>query len=257
MATKICSKCKVEKQYSEFGKQTDARDGLKSACKVCRRKDQSAYYWANRERILEKNRSPLPETNWYKEDKLIILSRNTGEYYTVLFDKEDYDKIKDYRWYIHHGRNTKYVVTWERNNRSHRSMLSMHRVILDIVDKEKDKHVDHKNNDGLDNRKQNLRICTAAQNSWNVSIDRFKTKNSTSIYKGVRKFKPVKKRKKNGEEYIYHYPRPWNARIKAGPHRVDIGLFETEEEAARAYDAKALELHGEYAYLNFPVEKNT
>ncbi len=96
------------------------------------------------------------------------------------------------------------------------------------------KFVDHINHNGLDNRRANLRIVTHKQNGWN----RRKTaRKSTSRYKGV----CWSKRE-----------RMWHVQIKKNGKQITIGYFLDEKAAARAYDAKADELFGQYAALNFP-----
>lgn len=94
--------------------------------------------------------------------------------------------------------------------------------------------VDHINRDRLDNRRENLRICTAIQNSYNKS----KPKNSTRKYKGV-----VKHKKKNPS---------YAASITKDGIKHEIKNINTEEEAAKMYDIMAEELFGEYAAKNFP-----
>jgi len=96
---------------------------------------------------------------------------------------------------------------------------------------------DHINHNGLDNRKSNLRVCTDAENGRNKQ----RQKGGTSIYKGVCWHKAKKK---------------WVAQIKFEGKNMHIGYFtdDKEKEAARAVDAKAKVLHGEYALLNFPDE---
>jgi len=95
------------------------------------------------------------------------------------------------------------------------------------------KLVDHKNGNGLDNQKNNLRNCTNQQNHMN----RRPKKNCTSKFKGVCRFKKDLK---------------WTAVIKFNRKQIYIGIFGNEEDAAKAYDKKAKELFGEFAYLNFP-----
>lgn len=90
---------------------------------------------------------------------------------------------------------------------------------------------DHRNGDGLDNRRENLRIATQAQNLMNRGCP----SNNTSGFKGV-----TRKRDK------------WAAECRAGGAKKRIAGFATAEQAARAYDAMAIEMHGEFAWLNFP-----
>jgi hypothetical protein len=93
------------------------------------------------------------------------------------------------------------------------------------------KWIDHKNHNGLDNRKTNLRKITHQQNMMN----RRPSKNSTSKYKGVSLFKRDKK---------------WIAHICFNRILRYIGIFATEIEAAKAYNIFAKKYFGEYAYLN-------
>jgi hypothetical protein len=102
-------------------------------------------------------------------------------------------------------------------------------------------HIDHINGDGLDNRDENLRPCTVSQNIANSRGDKIGKK--WSKYKGV-VFRPEVKGDKGGKQ--------WKVRIGFQNTVVHIGSFSTEEEAARAYDRKAVELFGEFAHVNFP-----
>ena len=107
----------------------------------------------------------------------------------------------------------------------------MHRVILSL--EQGDSAVDHKNGDGLDNRKTNLRLATPSQNNMN----KLGRRGSTSKYKGVSLCGGGSKK--------------WRARIKHD----SLGRFENEVEAALAYDEKAQQIFGEFAKLNFGKEK--
>lgn len=98
--------------------------------------------------------------------------------------------------------------------------------------------VDHINGNGLDNRQANLRGANASQNAANAR----RRRDSTSGFKGVHR----------------HRSRglPWRAQIATGGKKYHLGLFESPEAAARAYDTKARELFGEFAHLNFPLEQS-
>lgn len=109
-----------------------------------------------------------------------------------------------------------------------RGTIFMHRVILNTP---LGYETDHSNGDGLDNRKENLRIATASQNKWN----RNKYKNNTSGYKGV------SWEKDRGR---------WRAYIILKTERIHLGYFNDKHEAARAYNAAAIKYHGEFACLN-------
>jgi hypothetical protein len=95
----------------------------------------------------------------------------------------------------------------------------------------KDKHVDHINGDRLDNRKQNLRLCTQTENNQNSRC----LKPKTSAYKGVCWSKSKKK---------------WIAQICANGKSIFIGHYNKEQDAAYSYNLKAEELHGDFARLN-------
>ena len=123
------------------------------------------------------------------------------------------------------------------NGRSRTELL--HRVILARVlgrELKRSEHVDHIDGDPLNNHRTNLRLATRAENARN----RGKNTNNSSGYKGVRLRKGTQR---------------WQARIKAGGKERHLGYFDTREEAARAYDAAARELHGAFARLNFPDER--
>ena len=94
--------------------------------------------------------------------------------------------------------------------------------------------VDHKNNDGLDCRRENLRTATRAQNCRN----RPKHRNNTSGYKGV-----------------FKSGRSWRAMIRVDGKLVCLGSFDTTIEAARVYDSEAVKRHGDFASLNGVLSK--
>ena len=94
-------------------------------------------------------------------------------------------------------------------------------------------HVDHIDRDTLNNRIENLRVASAGQNALNAPV----RKNNRSGFRGVSLHKPSGK---------------FQAFLSADGKRRWLGHFNTPEEAARAYDKAAKELHGEFASLNFP-----
>lgn len=105
----------------------------------------------------------------------------------------------------------------------------MHRAILNVP---KGYKTDHRNHNGLDNRKQNLRIATNSENQQNQKI----RKNGTSQYKGV---------SWNSKHKL------WYAQIKLNNKVKWLGDYKNEIEAAKAYDEAAKELFGEFALTNF------
>ena len=161
--------------------------------------------------------------------------------HTIIIDSEDWDKVKEHRWCIL-GMRCPYTVTsmphpdggWFINptdgrRRTRRTPLKLHHFIMGKP--QKGLVVDHINHNGLDNRKDNLRFVTKAQNGQNSRSHR----DSASAYKGVSWFTRANK---------------WGARIKDKNKRIFLGYFTCEHDAALAYNKKAKELFGEYALLN-------
>ena len=109
------------------------------------------------------------------------------------------------------------------------ALVLMHRVIMKA---QHGQEVDHHSRDGLDNRKDNLRLATRSQNNGNSAKTR-----------GMSKFKGV---------YWDESREKWHAQICLKSVVRGLGRFKTEKEAAQAYDAAAREQWGEYARLNSP-----
>jgi hypothetical protein len=148
----------------------------------------------------------------------------------ALVDDEDYAWLNQWKWYAKRCKNLFYATrTIHPKGGKHYNLL-MHRVVLETPNGVDVDHVDH---NGLNNQKFNLRHCTRAENSRNAS----KAKNRTSPFKGVYL----------GNGLI-------RASIRVDLKLINIGCFNTHEEAARAYDKKAIEYFGEFAQLNFPKE---
>jgi len=184
--------------------------------------------------------------------KELVIESKHGTF-IVLYDKEDEDLIKAHTWHISQGSksnkdrysvktNIPYLDSETKCKRYQRRYLS--RLIMDPP---KGMLVDHINGDTMDNRRSNLRICSKGENGRNRKIA---SKNNTSGFKGV-------SYRKKGPDMINEWSRPWQAYINYNKKRHHLGMFATAEEAARAYDSKAIKLHGEFARLNFPSEKNT
>lgn len=145
--------------------------------------------------------------------------------YVAIVDDDDYDELSKHRWFAHIIDKSVYVCSYKQGY--------MHRLIMKNP---KGFEVDHINNNPLDNRKENLRICTRRQNSYNRS------NKVSGRYKGV---------------YSVSGSNKFFSLIKIYQTSINLGTFETQEEAAHAYDKKAIELFGEYACLNFPDNRVT
>lgn len=146
----------------------------------------------------------------------------------ALVDDDDYERVSKHGWCLHEGggnRQRRYAsANIKRDGVWKRTLL--HRFVMGA---EPHQRIDHCNNDGLDCRKENLRFATRGQNQHNSEKRRGR-------FKGVHWHASAGK---------------WTAQIMANRVYHYLGLFTDEEEAARAYDAKAKELHGEYARVNF------
>lgn len=145
----------------------------------------------------------------------------------ALVDDDDFDHLNQFTWNAQKIHNNWYACrsVWTPKRKG----ISMHRQLMNIWDGKV--LVDHVNKNGLDNRKSNLRLCTASQNCSNKRS----YTGSSSRFLGVTY---VKKRKK------------WRAAIHKGEVKKFLGEYMIEEDAALAYNNAAKIFHGEFANLN-------
>ncbi|MGA2322269.1 MAG: AP2 domain-containing protein [Sedimentisphaerales bacterium] len=149
-----------------------------------------------------------------------------GEGEFAILDPQDYYRLCNFKWFLK-GR---YALRSFKIAPDKTKMISIHREIMNAPD---GLLVDHKNGDGLDNRRSNLRLATHSQNQCNKP--KIKTK-VTSQYVGVH----FDKRRSQ-----------WAANIRNNGKTIWLGRFDTEIDAAKAYDQAAKKHHGEFARLNF------
>jgi hypothetical protein len=146
--------------------------------------------------------------------------------FVALVDIEDLPLVSKYKWHAQKGGSTYYAITRLPRRCGKQPALLMHRLLCVASCQ-----VDHKNGNGLDNRRCNLR---AAQRSQNLA-NQLRRKDSSSGYKGV----------------SLHCGR-WRARISVNNVRKSVGHFGSPSEAAAAYDSAARTHFGAFAALNFP-----
>ncbi len=146
----------------------------------------------------------------------------------ALVDEEAFERVSQYSWSGVRGRSCWYARAWLRRPDG-RTKLALHRFIMGVDDSST--LVDHRNGDGLDCRKENLRVVTESQNRMNT-----RKKRGGSTYKGVALLP-------NGK---------FRAVVRAFNKIYYLGRFDTPEEAARAYDAEARRMHGQHGRYNFP-----
>lgn len=152
--------------------------------------------------------------------KEIILTKGK----VTLVDDDDYEWLMDYNWHFGAG-----YACISRVIDGKKIKFFMHRMIMDNPD---GFQVDHINNNTLDNRKNNLRVCSMLQNCYNR-----RGRHGTSEYKGVHRIE-----RKKGTR--------WVASIQYEKKKINLGSYDTEIEAAVAYNQAAKRFHGEFALIN-------
>ncbi len=163
----------------------------------------------------------------------IPVGTNAKDGYALVDEK--FVSVNERKWHLtnkRRGKTHSYVSTNERQGNGKIKEVKLHHLI--IGKPPEGKVVDHINGDKRDNRLSNLRFVTKQQNSMNHSV----YSNNSSGYIGA---------------YLHKPSGGWMSKIGHNGKLVHIGTYRTAEEAARARDEKAKELHGEFAVLNFPV----
>lgn len=144
----------------------------------------------------------------------------------AIIDDEDWPIVKEYKWHTNKIADIYYAASTIRKESGKQTVLFMHRLLMG----EPKMLIDHKNGDGLDNRKENLRVASCKQNAMNQ-----KSNGGASKYKGVT---------------FHKRDKYWQASIVIDGSLKYLGSFKNEEEAAKAYNKAAVEHFGEFARLN-------
>ena len=152
--------------------------------------------------------------------EIILCDKKHKEIARAIIDTKDVKKIKKFKWCIG---SAGYVET-----KTGGIPAKLSHIVLGVTPNMK-KIPDHKDRNKLNNRKENLRICTQSQNTMN----RPKQINNTSGFKGV-------SAKGKG----------WMARINVRGKCFYLGTFKDKIDSAMAYNEAAIKYHGEFAYIN-------
>lgn len=159
----------------------------------------------------------------------------------ALVDDEDYPLISQFRWYAHLQYEVWYARTRYPKWKDHKGTpppdkkTYMHRMVLGVSDPAQ--KIDHINHDGLDNRRENLRICTPSENLYNMR----KIAPASSKYRGV---------------YWGKGDQKWKASATYCGKKHNLGSFESEIEAAKGYNKYVLE-HNSGVYILNQIEDVT
>ena len=161
-----------------------------------------------------------------ENDKMKTIKLTQGK--VAIVDDNDFSLVSQHKWYACKCGNSFYAISTARyrDNFGKLKRLSMHRMILGIVDGKI--HADHKDCNGLNNTRKNLRICSMSENQHN---QRLRISN-TSGFKGVSWKEETKK---------------WVAHIRLNYRKKHLGYFTSKELAHKAYCKAAVKLHGKFA----------
>lgn len=151
----------------------------------------------------------------------------------AVIDFDDFEKVRPYKWHAVSSRGQVFYAVRNKTENGKRRLQTLHRALMGnpTVGLE----WGHKDGEGLNCRRENLMLVTHAQNA---AGRRGKTPGASSQYRGV---------SWNISSGI------WRARINPTGEDLHLGMFDSEIEAAKAYDVAATKYFGEYAALNFPT----
>lgn len=153
-----------------------------------------------------------------------VIKLFSGEY--VRVDEEEYEKLNQHTWYLFKSEKWQYAIRTEYKNGTQKTIF-MHREIMGVTDPKI--YIDHRDSDGLNNLRSNLRVSDNRFNQYNVG----KKSTSKQKYKNIRHL--------GGDRYQVRMRTPEGVRVQKN--------VRGEEEAVKLYNELALKHHGEFAYL--------
>jgi len=162
-----------------------------------------------------------------RTDVIVFLPLSQGQ--VAIIDFDDIEKVRGVKWHLRIDGHQRYAARMVCVN-GKRGVVRLHQALLPGA-----VSVDHRDGNGLNNRRKNLREATKSQNGQAHQVKRA---GASSKYRGVSFFK----RDQN-----------WSAQIDVGGRKRHLGYFSKEEDAARAYDFSARLIYREFASPNFPV----
>jgi hypothetical protein len=169
-------------------------------------------------------------------DPVVFIPLSRGM--VAVIDFEDFDRVGRVKWHaVKTSKSGRFYAARSLCEGGRKRMELLSRQILNAP---KGMDVDHINGDRLDNRKENLRLATRGQNlaARKGGEKKWRGLEKTSSFRGVAK-----------------YLTKWVSQISINGHKKHLGVFLSEEAAAKAYDAAAMKHFGEFARCNFPLNK--
>lgn len=146
----------------------------------------------------------------------------------ALVDDDLYGHLSRWKWCAVKQHRVWYAIRAITVAPRKRVFLGMHRIVMGAS---RSQRVDHRDGNGLNNQRENLRFADCSNNAANLRI----IATNTSGFKGVSYSSANRK---------------WEAQVKVHKRSVHLGRFEAIEDAARAYDLAAIEHFGEFALTN-------
>ena len=167
-----------------------------------------------------------------KEDRIVMAKILLTQGKFAIVDDEKFDWLNQWKWYAHKVKDTYYARrdAWNGKTKKRHNIFMHHFIMNPPAGKE----THHINNNGLDNRVCNMKVCSRSQNL--AAGDMNRCSNKSSIYRGV------------GWDKVRN---KWWAKITYQGKTINIGRYKRENQAAMAYNIKALKLFGDFACLNW------